>query len=259
MDDMRVVIKPKGLIALSAVLIAIIVGVAIPQFRARSLSGDNGKKPVGSALPGAAQANNQPDDITPPEREEKQMLQEWNKDQSQARDWLFLGPLSAGSQIAVKGNEGDAQAQMARVIDTVYLPDEAKYQARENASFNLNGKTVTWRKIHGSAFDFKDLYSADGTPMVNLKNVVVYAIATIDSPKTQKKIIHFRSDDGAIVWLNGTQVFKTTVIRGVKPEDIIPITLRPGKNTLLVKVGQGDGGWGMMVHFEDAKGEKKAK
>src|SRR5262249_29797395 len=142
MDDMRVVIKPKGLIALAVVLIIVIVGVAIPQFRGHSANGDAGTKPVGAAAPdGAAKPADPADDMTDGEREEKGMLRDWNKDESQARDWLFLGPLSAGSQIATTANDNDAQAQMVRIIDGVYLPDEAKYQAQENDTVVQGGKT----------------------------------------------------------------------------------------------------------------------
>jgi hypothetical protein len=248
-DSYRVVIKPNGVL-LIGIAAAVILGVTVVQISGRM---NSGQKPVGGAPPAATNAAAAPDDeMTPPEREEKEMLVNWNKEPGQARDWLFLGPLSSGSQITTMGNDADAQAQMDRTINTVYLPQEAKYQAKENASFNLEGKNFSWRKFNGSAFDFKNIFTTPETPISSLKNVVVYGVTYIDSPKAQKKVIRFRSDDGAIVWLNGDQVFKTTKIRGVREEDTIPINLRPGKNTLLIKVGQGSGGWGMMVHMEDA-------
>lgn len=249
-DNYRVVIKPNGVL-LIGLTTAVVLGIGIARFSGRT---EADAKPVGGTpAPVATTAPAAPeDDMTQGEREEKAMLVDWNKEPSQVRDWLFLGPLSSGSQITTMGNDADAQAQMDRIMNTVYLPQEAKYQAKENATFNLEGKTYSWHKVHGSSFDFKNMFETPEVPMSSLKNVVVYGVTSIDSPKEQKKIIHFRSDDGAIVWLNGDQVFKTTKIRGVREEDTIPITLRPGKNTLLIKIGQGSGGWGMMVHLEDA-------
>jgi hypothetical protein len=223
-DSYRIVIKPNGVLVIG-IVVAVILGVTVMQLSGRM---NSGAKPVGGAPAPAAEntvaAPVSPDDeMLPGEREEKEMLVNWNKESSQARDWLFLGPLSSGSQITTTDNDSDAQAQMDRIINTVYLPQEAKYQAKENASFNLEGKNYSWRKFHGSAFDFKNIFTTPETPRSSLKNVVVYAVAYIDSPKSQKKNIRFRSDDGAIVWLNGDQVFKTTKIRGVREEDTIPI------------------------------------
>jgi hypothetical protein len=64
------------------------------------------------------------------------------------------------------------------------------------------------------------------------------------------------SDDGARVWLNGQEVFSVNTIRGVQPDqDAIPgLTLRAGKNLLLVKVGQGVGGWGLAARLEGTGG-----
>jgi hypothetical protein len=252
MNNLRVIIKPKGLIALTVLITAVMVGITAPQWRNRSEASKD--KPVGG--PGAPSPLSREEEIPDAgEREESGMLSNWNKTPGQARDWLFLGPLTSGSRIAVTVNEATSQAAMDRIINTVYLPDEAKYQAKENASFNLNGKIFSWRKVNGSSFDFKDMFKTPEAPRSSLKNMVVYGVSYIDSPKAVKKNLHLRSDDGAIVWLNGTQVFKITKIRGVRDEEnVIPITLRPGKNTLLIKVGQGDGGWGMMVHLKDAGG-----
>jgi hypothetical protein len=252
MNNLRVVIKPKGLIALTVLISAVLVGITAPQWRNRSEA--SGNKRVGAA--GASRPLSREEEIPDSgEREESEMLYAWNKTPDQARDWLFLGPLTSGSHIAVTVNEATSQAAMDRIINTVYLPDEAKYQAKENASFNLNGKIYSWRKVNGSAFDFKDMFKTPDAPRSSLKNMVVYGVTYLNSPKTVKKNLHLRSDDGAIVWLNGTQVFKITKIRGVRDEEnVIPITLRPGKNTLLIKVGQGDGGWGMMVHLKDVEG-----
>lgn len=257
MNDMRVIIKPKGLIALGALGATIVLGVVATQLGAKS---SEGPKPAENAAPVGGLAKptaspEAPDAIdNPGEGEEKVMLSDWNKNKDQARDWLFLGPLPSGVEIKEMSNTAEDQAQMDRIMNTVYLPNEAKYQAKENATFSLNGKDFTWKKVQGSAFDFKEMYHTNGVRYDSLRNMVVYGIANVESPKSARKTLRIRSDDGAIVWLNGDQVFKSTRIRGVRTEEeTVPIKLREGNNTILVKVGQGRGGWGMMFNIEDPK------
>ena len=237
---MQVIVKP-GVLVFTGVFISRRGSSPPPSVGQPSLSG---------GAPGAAD-----DKVTDPgELDEKNMMATWNRDTTQARDWLFLGPLISGENIADKSNNEDVQAKMARIINKAYLPNEAKYAAREGASFLLFGKNYAWRKIRGSAFDFKEIFTSPQTPVNSLKNVVVYGVTQIQSAKAQTKTLRFRSDDGAIVWLNSKQVYKNTTIRGVKIEDKIALPLKAGQNSLLVKVGQGDGGWGMMVQFEDLSG-----
>ncbi len=250
MENLKVIIKPRGVIALSVLLSAAVVWVAAPKLAARSTSGGvAGPAPNRSSMKLTAPAPVLSPDMDENERREKGLIRELNETPGQARDWLFLGPILPGGE--PQTGEPD-EARMERLLSVAYLPNEARYQPRESANVNVNGKSLSWRKLRGSAFDFKNMYAAPDTPVSTLKHRVTYGMTYIDSPKAAKKVLRFRSDDGAIVWLNGEQVFKTTKIRGVEPEDLIPITLREGRNTLMVKVGQGQGGWGLVVHMEDA-------
>lgn len=238
---MKVILKPGGLTIFAGVVVIVSTVIARKSVHPTSAVG----AVLGTNAPISSEI------VDPGEREEKAMMNEWNENVQQARDWLFLGPLLSGSQIDTLANNDNAQAQMDRIVNTPYLPNEAKYSAQENATFTLHGKKYTWRKVHGSAFDFKELFATPEAPRDTLKNVVVYGVTSIHSAKAEKKIMHFRSDDGAIVWLNGKQIFKQTKIRGVREEDKIPITLHAGRNSFLVKVGQGEGGWGMVLQLED--------
>lgn len=248
---MRIIIKPAGVLILAGVLAVggvLFVKRGAPP-RAASAA------PVGK--PAAPPTKSPLGEVTDPgELNEKGMIATWNRDTAQARDWLFLGPLRSGEEIVEKANNQSDQEKMARIINKAYLPNEAKYAAREGATFQLAGTSYSWRKVHGSAFDFKNLFATPEQPMDRLKNMVVYGVTQFQSEKAQQKVIRFRSDDGAIVWLNGKQVYKNTAIRGVTAEDKLTLDLNSGKNTLLVKVGQGDGGWGLMVQFEDLSGLK---
>jgi CubicO group peptidase (beta-lactamase class C family) len=55
------------------------------------------------------------------------------------------------------------------------------------------------------------------------------------------------SNDAVKVWLNGTLVHEHWVMRPVrKDDDLVQLDLQPGRNTLLLKVLNGSGGWGFM-------------
>jgi hypothetical protein len=66
----------------------------------------------------------------------------------------------------------------------------------------------------------------------------------------------FASDDAAKVWLNGRPIWTINSTRGVNlDQDELPnISLKAGRNVLVVKVVQGVGGWGTAARFVHADG-----
>ncbi|MBC8136881.1 MAG: hypothetical protein H8F28_13435 [Fibrella sp.] len=247
MSSTQVVFKPGGVAALVVVFATIII-VSLVGLRGRNASSTSG------AAVGAVAVTPVVDDvpITGPELEERKFLANLDATPGQKRNWLFLGPLLSGSNITNVENTKDDEAKMREIIGTSYLPTEAKYKAHENLPVTVNNATYRWRKVTGSAFDFKDMYASKTMPRSAMTNVVVYGYTTIESKGATEKRLRFRSDDGAIVWINGQQVYMGNKIRGVEIEDVIPVQLRPGRNNVLVKVGQGNGGWGMSFQVEDA-------
>ncbi len=254
MEKVQVIVKPLGAIVLGVLAVGGVAsvvflgGASVRGRKASAKTASVGKSAVG--LPTAASPAKAPYVRDAGEIGEANEITAMNTAE-QSRPWLFVGPLPAGSTIQGAAENQSEQWQMDKIIGTNYLPDEAKYQGREGATLTAGGQTFTWRKVEGSAFDFKTLFATPETPMESLENKVVYGFTRFNSAKAQKKVLRFRSDDGAIVWLNGKQVHKTTKIRGLREEDKIPVQLREGKNTLLVKVGQGKMGWGMLAQLKD--------
>jgi hypothetical protein len=83
-----------------------------------------------------------------------------------------------------------------------------------------------------------------------------YARTDILSATAQDAVLEIGSDDGVKVWLNGTAVHARSISRGVTPaDDKVTVHLNAGKNDLLVKVTQGDGGWGVCLRVADAQGK----
>jgi hypothetical protein len=146
------------------------------------------------------------------------------------------------------------RAAMAEMLAKAYLPNEAALQPTENATATVDGQTYTWKSVHleGDQVDFHRVFGGE------TRNAVAYAVSTFDSPREVKNAtLIFGSDDGATVWLNGKQVWTIARIRGVGLEDDVVegLTLRAGRNVLVVKVGQGTGGWGFGARFENPHGK----
>ncbi len=81
---------------------------------------------------------------------------------------------------------------------------------------------------------------------------MAYAFVWVDVPADRTGLLGINSDDGVAVWLNGQEVWRNDVHRYVpkpgEPEDLRdidlpPITLKKGRNALLVKVSQDVGDW----------------
>ena len=68
-------------------------------------------------------------------------------------------------------------------------------------------------------------------------NGVIYGTVSLYSPREQETTLHVGADDGLKVWLNGTLVYSNFQIFGSGDyTDFVPVTLRAGKNILLVAV-----------------------
>jgi len=81
-------------------------------------------------------------------------------------------------------------------------------------------------------------------------NHVAYAYTEIEVDKPGPYLMTLGSDDGVCVWLNGQQVqYKLCLSKIYEDDDLIPVTLKKGKNRILVKVEQGWGGWGFVLRF----------
>lgn len=82
--------------------------------------------------------------------------------------------------------------------------------------------------------------------------VVVYARVTVDADKAMDTRISVGSNDGVRVWLNGELVGDENIGRGASPHQlVIPVKLEQGKNTILLKVSNLGGGWGLMLALDD--------
>ena len=80
---------------------------------------------------------------------------------------------------------------------------------------------------------------------------IVYGSVILDSPEEQQTTMLVGSDDAVKVWLNGELVHKAFVARGAGDyQDFFPVTLKQGKNALLVALdNRGHGGFSGFFGF----------
>jgi hypothetical protein len=83
-----------------------------------------------------------------------------------------------------------------------------------------------------------------------------YLMTEIVSPAPQDAVLELGSDDGIKAWLNGQLVHANNVLRGHTPgEDRVPVTLREGQNSLMLKVIEEGGDWAASARLVGPDGE----
>jgi len=139
-------------------------------------------------------------------------------------EWQIVGPFP---------NNGGAG------FNAVYEPE--KGVDLEKTYTVVGGKTAGWKRAAGLSADMIDLYAL----LQPNTNVCAYAVTYIKSPTAQKAIISAGSDDGVKMWINGKMVLASDAHRGAAPgQEKVPVDLKEGWNEVLLKITQGDGGWG---------------
>ena len=96
----------------------------------------------------------------------------------------------------------------------------------------LTAKTIRWQEATTEADGFLDLRKNISVDPI----VVGYAFTYVYTPKATESVLLLGSDDGIVVWLNGTEIHRNDVLRQAIPdEDVIPCQLKTGWNTILCK------------------------
>ncbi len=147
--------------------------------------------------------------------------------------WMTLGPFDNVDGIG---------------FNTPYIPENLPKIDGNIQYEGLNG-LVSWRKYTD---DFLNGY-------INLRHnanwSVAYAFSTVFCPDEREVEFRFDSNDQGKVWVNGIEVHAHTRAYSADIDrDIIPITLNPGKNSILVKVCEEYDGTGFYLRITDKEG-----
>lgn len=117
--------------------------------------------------------------------------------------------------------------------------------------FVVEGKTRAWKQHVANDPDAM----IDLTFLEPNSNTAVYAFAVVERAQAQEILCKSGSDDSIAIWVNGKLVHENNAARGVTvDDDSAPATLVAGANRILVKIGQGGGGFGFCLRLTDSKG-----
>ena len=84
---------------------------------------------------------------------------------------------------------------------------------------------------------------------------VAYAVRELNLSEPLKVKLKTGSDDALRVWIDGKAVVERLLLRAARPDDeSTDVELAAGRHVMLVEVSQRNGGWGLYLRFEDAKG-----
>ncbi len=147
--------------------------------------------------------------------------------------WKVIGPFDNAGQ---------------RGFDTVYPPEKEIDFTRQ---YDGKGGKVAWQDANFSDGAANNLAIFGG----NLNNdAVVYLHREIEAKFALELPVAFGSDDTLTVWLNGERIIAENVYRAITVDQTKAVLkLKPGKNSLLVKICQGSGEWAFSFSAQPPK------
>jgi len=155
------------------------------------------------------------------------------------RKWYILGPYP---------NPGDWVERSG--LRTVYPPEQRidfkkPYRGMEN-------KDIFWIPWTASRDGFINLNDA----LKPHDLALAYALTYIYAPKNRKVNMYLGTDDGVRLWINGSLVHDSLMIRGAAPDqDTVAVDFQKGWNSVLIKVENNIGGWGFYCRVPDPRSE----
>ena len=85
--------------------------------------------------------------------------------------------------------------------------------------------------------------------------VCAYAYCKVDSPKACSAQIRLGTNDTVTLWFNSTEFLAKNIERSAAPDsDVVPVRLRKGENTILIKVCNTEFNWGLYLRISDEDG-----
>jgi hypothetical protein len=112
---------------------------------------------------------------------------------------------------------------------------------------------VTWRAADAESQEFLDL----GALFDHAEHISAYAVLRVFSGEKRETTVLLGSDDGVRLWLNGELVHENPKQRAAgHDQDVVPVTLAAGWNTLLAKVVNVTGDHALFLRLSDDPGDR---
>ena len=151
-------------------------------------------------------------------------------------DWQIIGPFDD------EGKHG---------WEKTYPPEQA-----QDLSAHFPGKvrTVAWRRLPAEAR--VDGFVHLGAVIRPTKEVVVYAVTTVDSPREQRAFLRVGASGAVRILLNGAQVLADAAYHPARLDQAgVAVTLHRGPNRLLVKLCHAEGRMGFLLRLTEPDGD----
>ncbi|MFM8275150.1 MAG: hypothetical protein ACKODX_22855, partial [Gemmata sp.] len=144
---------------------------------------------------------------------------------------------------------------MGEALDTEFGPEKGAYDPK--AVWTATGAApLGWKAVRPDGKGYFDLAALHGTAG---NNSASYMYVEIESPADQAAEILLGPDDGAKLWVNGKGVFTARDSKAAAPEaSKVPVKLAKGKNTVLLKVANGNNPHGFYFSLTSADEVKVA-
>ena len=154
--------------------------------------------------------------------------------------WLILSPVPVSQTSPTP--TGDEQQE---AFKTDHLDPKSLSKVKAGNTATMDGKTYTWKEVkaQNGVVDLNALHDT-------LDFVSAYGWVEFRSDENKKTLLGVGSDDGVKVWVNGELVHDNWAPRGLTQDnDLVPVSLKKGKNQLLIKVQDIRQGWGFSCRF----------
>ena len=176
---------------------------------------------------------------------------------------LAPGPKIGGPWLWVIVPTGDRGGAAAAKSGIDYLKKVSKGKVTEKqiatkgatAGETIGNKAWThgWLAATGKN-NIQKMLTKIGLGSGDIDDYVAYGSITLTSPRKQRTTMFVGSDDAVKVWLNGQLVHKNSVNRSsINYQDYFPVTLKQGRNVLLVAVYDKGGEWSGFFGFRNDK------
>jgi len=161
------------------------------------------------------------------------------------KSWLLLGPIPLQTQPDPEKSWDHLPGFKSDYLTT--LGGEQNLSVKGGDVIKVGKKSMVW-KYWQSTDSIVDLVTALSKTYPGF----AYAFTKVEADEEGVQLIGLGTNDGAILYVNGNQVYDYPASRGVKIDgDLIPVLLKKGTNTLLLKVEQHGNKWGFALRFHD--------
>jgi len=129
-----------------------------------------------------------------------------------------------------------AAKDMDTALDTEFGPEKTNFDPK--LKFRSKSEMLGWKTIRPDGKGYFDLAAKHGNAG---NNSASYMYIEIESPVAQAGEVLLGPDDGARLWINGKETFTTRETKAATPgAHKIAVDLAKGKNTVLLKVANGN-------------------